>query len=180
MKLTVLGKSYTAPLEITADPRLTVTQADLTKQFDLLLKIRDAVTQTDDTIIQIRSLREQIDAVNKHVGNDTQSKAIVDAGKALNKKMTDVEEVLIQTKAKSGQDVLNFPVRSEQSPGRAGRRSWQRGNCPDATVLRSVRHAQQAVERAVGQMEGDRLDRHSGLQQSRKTAGGSRAQGDTT
>ena len=25
--------------------------------------------------------------------------------------MTEVEEVLIQTKAKSGQDVLNFPVR---------------------------------------------------------------------
>ena len=111
VRLTVLGKSYTAPLEITPDPRLTVTQADLTKQFDLLLKIGDAVSQTDDTIIEIRSLRDQIDAVNKRVGNDAQSKAIVDAGKSLNKKMTEVEEVLIQTKAKSGQDVLNFPVR---------------------------------------------------------------------
>jgi hypothetical protein len=29
----------------------------------------------------------------------------------LDKKMTEVEEALIQTKAKSGQDVLNFPVR---------------------------------------------------------------------
>jgi|HubBroStandDraft_4_1064222.scaffolds.fasta_scaffold00117_22 photosystem II stability/assembly factor-like uncharacterized protein len=111
VKLTVLGKSYTAPLEILADPRLTVTQADLTKQFDLLMKIRDAVTQTDDTIIQIRSLGEQIEAVNKHVGSDAQSKAIIDAGKSLNKKMSEIEEVLIQTKAKSGQDVLNFPVR---------------------------------------------------------------------
>ena len=111
VKLTVLGRSYTAPLEITADPRLTVTQADLAKQFDLLMKIRDAVTQTDDTIIQIRSLRDQIDAVNKHAGTDAQGKAIVDAGKSLNKKLTEVEEVLIQTKAKSGQDVLNFPVR---------------------------------------------------------------------
>ena len=111
VKLTVLGQSYTAPLEITPDPRLAVTQADLTKQFDLLMKIRDAVTQTDDTIIQIRSLRDQIDAVNKHVGDGPQSKPIIDSGKALNKKMTDIEEVLIQTKAKSGQDVLNFPVR---------------------------------------------------------------------
>jgi photosystem II stability/assembly factor-like uncharacterized protein len=111
VKLTVLGQSYTAPLEITADPRLTVSQADLTKQFDLLMKIRDAVTQTDDTIIEIRSLRDQIDAVNKHVGEGPQSKPIIDAGKSLNKKMTEIEEVLIQTKAKSGQDVLNFPVR---------------------------------------------------------------------
>jgi len=111
VRLTVLGKSYTAPLEITPDPRLTVAQADLAKQFDLLMKIRDALTETDDSIIQIRSLREQIDAVNKHVGDGAQSKAIIDAGKSLNKKMTEVEEVLIQTKAKSGQDVLNFPVR---------------------------------------------------------------------
>ncbi len=107
----MLGKSYTAPLEIVPDPRLTVTQADLTKQFELLLKIRDAVTETDDAILQIRSLRDQINAVDKHVGNEASVKAIVEAGKALDKKMTEVEEVLIQTKAKSGQDVLNFPVR---------------------------------------------------------------------
>ncbi len=111
VKLTVLGKSYTAPLEIIADPRLTVTQADLAKQFDLLMKIRDSLTQTDDTIIQIRSFRDQIEAVNKHVGDGPQSKAILDAGKSLNKKMAEIEEVLVQTKAKSGQDVLNFPVR---------------------------------------------------------------------
>jgi hypothetical protein len=111
VRLKVLGKTYTAPLEITADPRLAISSADMAKRFDLLLKIRDAVTSTDDTIIQIRDLREQINTVNKHLGNDPREKAIADAGKALNKKMTEVEDVLIQTKAKSGQDVLNFPVR---------------------------------------------------------------------
>jgi photosystem II stability/assembly factor-like uncharacterized protein len=110
-RLTVLGKSYTAPLEILPDPRLKVTQEDLTKQFDLLLKIRDKVTETDDAIIQIRDLREQIKAVDKRMKNDPHAKALADAGKALDKKMTEVEEALIQTKAKSGQDVLNFPVR---------------------------------------------------------------------
>jgi len=111
VKLTVLEKTYTAPLEITADPRLSVTQADLTKQFELLMKIRGAVTETDDTILQIRDLREQISTVNKHIGDGPQGRPIVDAGKALDKKMTAIEEVLIQTKAKSGQDVLNFPIR---------------------------------------------------------------------
>jgi photosystem II stability/assembly factor-like uncharacterized protein len=111
VRLTAQGKNYTAPLEIVADPRLSVTQADLTKQFELLLKIRDSLSTTNDTILQIRSLREQIDTVNNHAGSDPQNKAIVEAGQALNKKMTDVEEVLVQTKAKSGQDVLNYPVR---------------------------------------------------------------------
>jgi len=111
VKLTVPGKSYTAQLEVVADPRLATTQADLTKQFDLLLKIRDAVTQTDETIIQIRELREQINTVNKRVGSDPKNQNVIDAGKALDKKMTAIEEVLIQTKAKSSQDVLNFPIR---------------------------------------------------------------------
>jgi photosystem II stability/assembly factor-like uncharacterized protein len=111
VRLTVLGKSYTAPLEIVRDTRLPATDADLAKQFDLLLKIRDKVTETDDTILQIRELREQIKVVDKRVGNDSRDKAVTDAGKALNKKMSEVEEVLIQTKSKSGQDVLNYPVR---------------------------------------------------------------------
>ncbi|PYU39375.1 MAG: hypothetical protein DMG53_24675 [Acidobacteria bacterium] len=111
VRLTVLGKSYTAPLEIKADPRLKIGQEDLTKQFDLLLKIRDKVTETDDTIIQIRDLREQIHTINKRLKSDPRAKAIADAGKRLDTEMTEVEEALIQTKAKSGQDVLNFPVR---------------------------------------------------------------------
>jgi hypothetical protein len=111
VKLTVLGKTYTAPLEITPDPRLTVTQADLEKQFALLMKIRDKVTETDDAINQIRDLREQMTAINKRLKTDPRGKSIADAGKSLDKKMTEVEEALIQTKAKSGQDVLNFPVR---------------------------------------------------------------------
>jgi photosystem II stability/assembly factor-like uncharacterized protein len=111
VRLTVLGKSYTAPLEIKPDPRLKITEDDLAKQFDLLLKIRDKVTETDDAIIQIRDLREQINTVKKRLKNDPREKTIADAGKALDKKMTEVEEALIQTKSKSSQDVLNFPIR---------------------------------------------------------------------
>jgi len=111
VRLTVLGKAFTAPLEIKPDPRVKVSQEDLAKQFDLLLKIRDKLTETDVAIIQMRDLRDQMTALNKRLKNDPREKAIADAGKALDKKMTEVEEALIQTKAKSGQDVLNFPVR---------------------------------------------------------------------
>src|SRR6185312_3483982 len=111
VRLTVQGKTYTAPLEIKPDPRLKVTQQDLQKQFDLLMKIRDRVTQTHDTVNQIRDIRSQITALNKRLEGQPQAKAVADAGKQLDKKMTEVEEVLIQTKAKSGQDVLNYPIR---------------------------------------------------------------------
>ncbi|MBV8053357.1 MAG: hypothetical protein JOZ80_19365 [Acidobacteriaceae bacterium] len=111
VRLTVLGKSYTAPLEIQPDTRLKITQDDLAKQFDLLLRIRDKVTETDDAIIQIRDLRDQINILNKRLKDDPRAKTVADAGKSLDKKMTEVEEALIQTKAKSSQDVLNFPIR---------------------------------------------------------------------
>ena len=62
-------------------------------------------------IIQIRDLRETINTANTRLKSDPRAKVIADAGEALDTKMTEIEEVLIQTKAKSGQDVLNFPVR---------------------------------------------------------------------
>ena len=111
VRLTVNGKTYTAPLEIKADPRLNVSQQDLQKQFDLLVKIRERVTQTHDTVNLIRNIRDQITALNKRLENDPHAKVIADAGKQLDKKMTEVEEALIQTKAKSSQDVLNYPIR---------------------------------------------------------------------
>jgi photosystem II stability/assembly factor-like uncharacterized protein len=111
VKLTVQGKSYTAPLEIKPDPRVKAAQADLEKQFDLRLKIRDRVTQAHDTINEIRDIRAQINALNKRLEGQPQAQAVAEAGKQLDKKMTEVEEVLVQTKAKSSQDVLNYPIR---------------------------------------------------------------------
>src|SRR5215471_5171969 len=111
VRLTAQGKSYTAPLEIKSDPRIKASQQDLEKQFDLLLKIRDRLSETHDTINQIRDIRGQITALNKRLEGQPQVKTVATAGRQLDKKMIEVEEVLVQTKAKSGQDVLNYPIR---------------------------------------------------------------------
>jgi photosystem II stability/assembly factor-like uncharacterized protein len=111
VRLTVQGKPYTAPLEIRPDPRIKATEQDLDRQFDLLMKIRERVTQAHDTVNQIRDIRGQITALNKRLEGQSQARAVAEAGQHLDKKMTEVEEVLIQTKAKSNQDVLNYPIR---------------------------------------------------------------------
>jgi hypothetical protein len=62
------------------------------------------------TIRDIRSLRTQLNdftAKMDTVGN----KDIKKLADSINKQMTAVEEALYQTKSKSGQDVLNFPIR---------------------------------------------------------------------
>src|SRR5207302_5349258 len=109
VKLTVEGQTLTETFEVRGDPRLTTTASDYTKQLDLSLKIRDKLNETHNAIIQIRDVKKQIDDLVKRVG--PQSKPIADAGNALNRKLTEVEESLYQTKNQSSQDPLNFPIR---------------------------------------------------------------------
>jgi photosystem II stability/assembly factor-like uncharacterized protein len=111
VKLTVEGKSYTQPFEIKADPRLTTTPADYAKQFELNLKIRDKLSETHNAIIQIRDVRKQVEDLLKRVGGQPNFKVVNDAGTALNKNLTAIEEQLYQTKNQSNQDPLNFPIR---------------------------------------------------------------------
>jgi hypothetical protein len=109
VKLTFDGQTLTETFEVKPDPRLTTTAADYAKQLDLSLKIRDKLTETNNAIIQMRDVKKQVDDLVKRVG--PQSKPIAEAGNALNRKLTEVEEALYQTKNQSSQDPLNFPIR---------------------------------------------------------------------
>ncbi len=113
VRLTVDGKAQTQPFKIVPDPRLKVTADDLKKQFDLMQSILGKVTKVHDAVRQMRDIRSQMTALNKRLNEEKNpnAKALADAGSALDKKMTVVEEAMIQTKAKSGQDVLNYPIR---------------------------------------------------------------------
>jgi photosystem II stability/assembly factor-like uncharacterized protein len=110
-KLTVAGKSYTEPFEVRKNPRVDVTVADLQKQFDLQMKIRDKLTETHDAIKRIRSVRDQLTSAADRAKGTPGEKAVADAAEALKKKLLPVEEALYQTKNKSSQDPLNFPIR---------------------------------------------------------------------
>jgi photosystem II stability/assembly factor-like uncharacterized protein len=110
VKLTVGGKWHTATLEVRKDPRVSATQEDLQKQFDLAMKIRESVHQAHDTVIAIRDLRAQLQALKRRLGNEAKTKALVDAADALDRKMTPVEEAILQVKSKSSQDPLNYPI----------------------------------------------------------------------
>ncbi|MFN2452604.1 MAG: glycosyl hydrolase [Pyrinomonadaceae bacterium] len=111
VRLTVNGKALTESFEIKKDPRLAVSPEEFAKQLDLLLKIRDKLTETHDAITQIRDVRKQTDDLTKRIKDQPNSRAILDAAKSLNAKLTVIEEQLYQTKNQSSQDPLNFPIR---------------------------------------------------------------------
>jgi len=99
----------TVTAQLKQDPRTSASQADLQAQFDFLLAANRKLTEIHEQIERIREVRKQLGDIRKRAGKD--QKAIVDAAKALDKKMTEVEEALYQTKNRSPQDPLNFPIR---------------------------------------------------------------------
>jgi photosystem II stability/assembly factor-like uncharacterized protein len=111
VKLSVNGQTYTSKVQVTTDPRIHVSQADLDKQYEFAMQINERVTAGHDAINQIRGLRQQIDMLHQRLAATPENKAVLDAADALNKKMTEVEEELIQTKSTAGEDALNFPIR---------------------------------------------------------------------
>ena len=111
VRLTAGGVTSTRSFEVRKDPRLATTQEDYQRRFDLHLKVRDKLSETHEAIVKIRDLRDQLKAVSersKLAGKDT---TIVAAARALTTKLTAVEEALYQTKNKSNQDPLNYPIR---------------------------------------------------------------------
>jgi len=111
VKLTADGQTYTQTFEIKKDPRLQTTQEEFDKQFALLTKIRDKLTETHNAVSQIRDVRRQVDDLLKRIGDQPNAKPVVTAGGNLNRKLQAIEEALYQTKNQSSQDPLNYPIR---------------------------------------------------------------------
>ena len=99
-------KSY--PFKIEMDPNLKgITAEDLQKQFELASKITEKATIANEAVIQIRSIRKQIDSLGKGVS----SRKFTKLADSFMETLTEIEEDLYQTKNQSGQDPLNFPIK---------------------------------------------------------------------
>lgn len=98
-------------LEVVRDPRLPASDADLQRRFELLMAVRDKLSQAHEAILAIRAAREQVDAWVERAAGHAAAEALTAEAAAIKEAATALEESLIQTKAKSSQDVLNFPVR---------------------------------------------------------------------
>ncbi len=109
-RLIVAGKDYTAPFEVKEDPRVPVTQADLEKQLELGLKIRDRLSEAHKAVNEMKEVQADIAGLKKRVADDAKGKPVLSAADELNKKIESIEAGLVQLKSKSGEDSLNFPI----------------------------------------------------------------------
>ena len=112
VKLTVNEKSLESDFEIVKDPRSTATTEDLKAQFDFLQEVLAKVSETNNAVKKIRQAKDQINRATDPIKDKKEEmKEVLDMAKAIQDKMKAVEEALYQTKNKSGQDPLNFPIK---------------------------------------------------------------------
>lgn len=109
--LTIGEATHSVDFEIQKDPRLEVTDEEYQQQFDFLIGIRDKLTETHTAIKTVRDVRSQINSLKSRLKDDEQYEELIKQGDEIVQRMTKIEETLYQTKSRSGQDPLNFPIR---------------------------------------------------------------------
>ena len=111
------GQAQSRSFRFERDPRRSATEQDLREQFDLLIRIRDKVSEANQAVIRIRQVRAGLrDRMAK--SRDGQLRR---AAARLLPLLQSVEEDLYQVRNRSGQDPLNFPIKLNNRLAALGR-----------------------------------------------------------
>jgi hypothetical protein len=111
VSLMVNDQEQSKTFTILADPRAEASQEDMQKQFEFVSEINKTIDKAHQSIKNIRKINKQLDAFTKQYKDDEQTKDLVKRAEDLKKSFSEIEKALYQTKNKSNQDPLNFPIR---------------------------------------------------------------------
>lgn len=109
-KLTIDSVSAEKPFKVLAIPTYSCTANDYRQQFDFLMEVRDKLTETHECILDIRTAKEQLNSLKEKLNQDD-NKEILEQIKNISNQMDAIEKALYQTKNRSNQDPLNYPIR---------------------------------------------------------------------
>jgi hypothetical protein len=108
VRVSAHGETRTVPLAIEPHPLWDdVTVADLQRQFDLAIQIRDRTSDANEAVIRIRDLKAQ---VQERVERSKNAR-LKELGDVVARELSRVEEAIYQVRNRSGQDPLNFPIK---------------------------------------------------------------------
>lgn len=105
------GKMEEKTFQILPDPRVGASKQDFAQQFDFVQSISGKLTDLHLAIQEIRQLRTQIKAIRAELLKAEAYQPIAALAAQMDSSMTLIEEAMYQTKSRSSQDPLNFPVR---------------------------------------------------------------------
>jgi photosystem II stability/assembly factor-like uncharacterized protein len=107
VSLMVNGVKQEQKFAVKLRPNAEGSKDDIEKQFEFIKSVNAKVSDAHQAIIDIRSLKTQIKAYTDKITD----KDIKEYASKMDSIATDVEKNLYQTKNKSGQDPLNYPIK---------------------------------------------------------------------
>jgi len=111
VELTVNDVKKSENFSILRNPMSEATESDMKAQFDYINDINTKVTEIHKALKNVQKVRSQVDVLKKSIKDTKTHKELLEFAANLVKEMTVIEETLYQTKSKSNQDPLNFPIR---------------------------------------------------------------------
>jgi hypothetical protein len=134
VRVTAGAGTETVPLEVQKHPLFeNVSIADLQRQLDFAIEIRDRTSDANEAVVQIRDVKAQI-AERVEQSKNPRLKEI---GDLVTQKLSAVEEEIYQVRNRSGQDPLNFPIKINNRLA-ALRRSVETGDNPPTDAAREI------------------------------------------
>lgn len=109
--LNVNGDSSMQEFKIVPDPRAEASVADMQKQYDFIADINTTIDKAHKSIEKIRNVTAQLDAFSKQYADNESTKELIEKAKKMKESLGEVEKALYQTKNRSRQDPLNFPIK---------------------------------------------------------------------
>jgi len=108
VRLTVDGKSQTAPFELKLDPRVHVSQEELAKQFSLLMQIREQLNRVYAAVNQIEDVRAQTEAMKRRLPPDDGGRSLAGSADSLTAKLVSVRDPMINLRISANEDSLAY------------------------------------------------------------------------
>lgn len=99
------------PFSVVADPNSETDQMGMQRQFDFISSVNSTVDKAHKSIKKIRGINGQLKTFKSRYENTPSVAELVENATELSKQLTEIEEALYQTKNRSGQDPLNFPIK---------------------------------------------------------------------
>jgi len=110
VKLSVAGQELSQPLIIKKDPNSGGTEADINAQTTMMTELWNDYQTGSQMVNQIESIRSQLSQLTATLSGSSDSVAVKSGADALDKKLIDIEENLIQRRVTGqGQDTVRWP-----------------------------------------------------------------------
>jgi hypothetical protein len=109
VRLTIGSESQVVPLELKLDPRVNVSPADLAQQLNMLMQVREELSQVYDAVNQIQDVRSQVAGLKRRLPENASTKAIASSADEIEKKLAGMRDQFINLTISANEDSLAYP-----------------------------------------------------------------------